>query len=332
MSPRRTPIRASPTISCSMQKRLPGPRSPAATASPSTGARSQTAKAPFALVRWAHARHRRRGHRADRRRSGRCLVGRRAGTRREGSRTGQDASSRRRKRPHRKPGPKPHECPHRTGSAEHLSRRSRRARPFRHLRRPLRRRDADAADPRSGAGLCRGQGRSKIPGRDGRPSRDLCRQAIAALFRRAAHPALRRREDLFQARGAQSHRRAQGEQCARPDHAGAAHGQDAHHRRDRRRHAWRRHRNIVREVRPALHRLHGIGGCRAAEAERAADEDPRRRGSRRGIRLQDAEGCDERGIARLGRQCARHLLLHRHGGRPASLSGHGARFPIDHRP
>ena len=29
---------------------------------------------------------------------------------------------------------------------------------------------------------------------------------------------------------------------------------------------------------------------------------------------------------------ARHVLLHRHGGRAASLSGDGARFPVDHRP
>ena len=50
------------------------------------------------------------------------------------------------------------------------------------------------------------------------------------------------------------------------------------------------------------------------------------------VRLQDAEGRDERGPARLGHQCPRHLLLHRHGGRPASLSGHGARLPVDHRP
>ena len=74
----------------------------------------------------------------------------------------------------------------------------------------------------------------------------LCRPAVAALFRRALTAASRRREDLFQARGAQPHRRAQGEQRARPDHAGAAHGQEAHHRRDRRRHARRRHRDPVR--------------------------------------------------------------------------------------
>ena len=45
------------------------------------------------------------------------------------------------------------------------------------------------------------------------------------------------------------------------------------------------------------------------------------------IRLAHAEGRDERGAARLGRQRPRHVLHHRLGGRPASLSGDGARFP-----
>ena len=49
-------------------------------------------------------------------------------------------------------------------AAQLLPHRSRRARAFRHLRRPLCRRDADAADPRPGEGLCRGQGRSGIQG------------------------------------------------------------------------------------------------------------------------------------------------------------------------
>ena len=88
---------------------------------------------------------------------------------------------------------------------------------------------------------------------------------------------IRRRQNLFQARGSQPHRRAQGEQRHRPDHAGLAHGQEAHHRRDRRRHAWRRHRHALRQVRPALRRLYGRGRCRAAAAERAAHEDARRR-------------------------------------------------------
>ena len=36
-------------------------------------------------------------------------------------------------------------------------------------------------------------------------------------------------------------------------------------------------------------------------------------------------------LARLGQQPARHLLRHRHGGRPAPLPGDGARLPVDHR-
>jgi tryptophan synthase beta chain len=50
---------------------------------------------------------------------------------------------------------------------------------------------------------------------------------------------------------------AQDQQLPRPDPARPAHGQDAHHRRDRRRPARRRHRHGVRALRPALRRLHG---------------------------------------------------------------------------
>ena len=49
------------------------------------------------------------------------------------------------------------------------------------------------------------------------------------------------------------------------------------------------------------------------------------------VRHAHAEGRDERGAARLGHQCARHVLLHRHGRGPASLSDDGARLPVDHR-
>ena len=58
----------------------------------------------------------------------------------------------------------------------------------------------------------------------------------------------------------------------------------------------------------------------------------RRQGQHRDLRRHDAEGRDERGAARLGHERARYLLPHRHRGRPASLSGHGARLPVDHRP
>ncbi len=67
-----------------------------------------------------------------------------------------------------------------------------------------------------------------------------------AVFRATSHRASRRREDLSQARRAQSHRFAQDQQRARPDHAGAPHGQEADHRRDRRRPARRRDRHGVR--------------------------------------------------------------------------------------
>ena len=59
-----------------------------------------------------------------------------------------------------------------------------------------------------------------------------------------------------------------------------AHGQDAHHRRDRRRHARRRDRDAVRaSFGLRMHRLHGRGRRRAAAAERVAHEDARRRGA-----------------------------------------------------
>ena len=45
----------------------------------------------------------------------------------------------------------------------------------------------------------------------------------------------------------------------------------------------------------------------------------------------DAQGRDERGAARLGRDLRDDLLLHRHGGGPAPLSGDGARLPVRDR-
>ena len=54
---------------------------------------------------------------------------------------------------------------------------------------------------------------------------------------------------LPQARGPDAHRRAQDQQRARPVPAGQAHGQDAHHRRDRRGPARRRDRDRVRAAR-----------------------------------------------------------------------------------
>ena len=100
-------------------------------------------------------------------------------------------------------------------------------------------------------------------------------------------------QDLSQARGAQPHRRAQGQQCARPDFVGAAHGQEAHHRRNRRRHAWRRHCNALCAFRARLHRLYGRGRRRAAETECVSHAHARRQGGAGAVRRPDAQGCNE---------------------------------------
>ena len=176
-----------------------------------------------------------------------------------------------------------------------------------------------------------GQGRSRVQAEmDGYLTHYVGRPS-PLYFAERLTAAPRRRQDLLQARGTQSHRRAQGEQRARPDHAGPAHGQDARDRRDRRRHAWCRYRDAVRALRAAVRRLHGLGRRRAAEAERVPHEDARRRGAAGRERRQDAQGRHERGAARLGHQCQRHVLLHRYGGGPASLSDDGARLPMRDR-
>ena len=120
-----------------------------------------------------------------------------------------------------------------------------------------------------------------VPRRDERLPEGLCRPSVAALLRRAAVTASRWRKDLSEARGAEPHRFAQGQQRARPDPAGAAHGQEAHHRRDRRRPARRRNGNAVRALRPRMRRLHGRRGCGASGAERVPHGDAGRQGRSR---------------------------------------------------
>ena len=208
----------------------------------------------------------------------------------------------------------------------------RRRGPLRRLRRALRGRDPDAADPGGGAGLHGGAARPGLRRGMAPPPHPLRRPPEPALVRRARCTAPpRRRQDLLQARRAEPHRRAQDQRRARPDPAGQAHGQGAHHRRDRRRPARRRHRHRLRPVRPALHRVHGRDRRRAAAAQRVPHEAARRRGGARLLRRRHAQGRDERGAAPLGRACGGHLLLHRHRRRPAPLSGHGARLPERHR-
>ena len=87
----------------------------------------------------------------------------------------------------------------------------------------------------------------------------LRRAADAALPRRAALRA-GRAPRLPEARGPRPHRRPQDQQRRRPGAAREADGQDADHRRDRRRPARRRDRDRLRAARARLRRLHGHRG------------------------------------------------------------------------
>ena len=160
----------------------------------------------------------------------------------------------------------------------------------------------------------------------------LCRPAEPALFRRAPDRASRRREDLFQARGAEPHRRAQDQQLlgqillARrmgktriiAETGAGQHGVAT--------------ATVVRALRPGLRRLHGRGRRRAAEAQRVPHEAAGRRGACRCSpaprTLKDAMN---EALRDWVTNVRRHLLLHRHGGGPASLSGDGARLPVGDR-
>ena len=62
-------------------------------------------------------------------------------------------------------------------------------------------------------------------------------------------------------------------------------GKTPHHRRNRRRPAWRRDRDRLCPLRPPMRRLHGRGRRRAAEAQRVPDEAPGRRGGAGPFRL-----------------------------------------------
>ena len=219
--------------------------------------------------------------------------------------------------------------------AQHLWRRPRRAGLLRPVRRPLRRRDADAADPRAGACLRGCEGRSRLPARARRPQRPLRRPAEPALFRRAPDRALREsaasgraaprstssatssitpaatRSTTAWARSCSPSAWARRASSPRPAPASTA---------------WRWRRCAPSSA--ALRDLHGRGRRRAPEAQCVPHEAAGRQGQRRHVRRADAQGRHERGAARLGRQRARHLLHHRHGRRPAPLSGHGARLPV----
>src|ERR1700722_6119587 len=80
-----------------------------------------------------------------------------------------------------------------------------------------------------------------------------------------------------------------------------------------------------------MHRLYGLRRRRTSEGQRLSHAYTRRHGRAGRIRLEDAQGCDERGVARLGDQCRLDFLLHRHHSPAASLSDDGSGFSVDHR-
>ncbi len=159
----------------------------------------------------------------------------------------------------------------------------------------------------------------------------ICRPAEPALLRRAADQEAGRRQGLPEARRAEPHGQPQDQQRAGPGAAGQAHGQDARDRRDGSRTAWRRHGDGLRAVRHSLRRVHGLGRRRPSGAQRVPHEDAGRGSASGEGGCRHAQGCDERGPARLGRDLRDDLLLHRHGGWAASLSGDGARLPVRDR-
>ena len=132
------------------------------------------------------------------------------------------------------------------------------------------------------------------------PVDPLCRAAVEALFRRRADQASRRRKNLFQARGPEPHRLAQDQQLPRPDPARQAHGQEAHHRRDRRRPARRRLGHGRGALRLSLRRLYGRHRRRPAKPQRLPHEAARRRSAAGHRRPRHAEGRHERGACATG--------------------------------
>ena len=108
-----------------------------------------------------------------------------------------------------------------------------------------------------------------------------CGRPTPLYFAKRMTRAAGRREDLPEARGPAAHRRAQDQQRAGPGAAGAADGQAADHRRDRRGPAWRGDGDGLRAVRAGVRDLHGRGGHAAAGAERLPHAAAGRGGARR---------------------------------------------------
>ena len=202
---------------------------------------------------------------------------------------------------------------------------------LRQIRRAIRVGNADALDPGSGSRIRQSEIGGRLLVRNGRSLEALCGPSFAALLFREAYRAFRRRESVHETGRAEPYGSAQDQQRARPDPSGPPNGENPDNRRDRRRAARRRNGHGLRPVRIGMHRIHGRARCGAPGAQRVPDEIAGS-GCRSGhVRQGNAEGRDERCLEGLGHERARHVLLHRNGRRPASLSGDGSRLPIHHR-
>jgi hypothetical protein len=158
------------------------------------------------------------------------------------------------------------------------------------VRRHLCRRNPHPRAARTGSRLRQVPRRPRIRGRVPARAEALCRPAQPGLPRRAAEPRDRRRADSPQARRPQPHRRAQGQQHHRAGPAGAAHGQAARDRRNRRRPARRGHGHHLRALRHGVRGLHGQRRRQTPEPQRLPHAPAGRQGGAGGKRQQDAEG------------------------------------------
>ena len=170
----------------------------------------------------------------------------------------------------------------------------------------------------------------RVPRRVRRPARELRGPSDAG---HRVPPPLRaaRRAGAPQARGPHPHRLAQDQQRPRPGAAHPPDGQAARDRGDRRRPARRRDGDGGSPVRARLHGVHGRGRRRAPGAQRVAHAAARRRGRPGRVGQRDAQGRDQRGAARLGRDRRDHALLHRVGRRAAPVPVDRPRVPAGRR-
>ena len=145
------------------------------------------------------------------------------------------------------------------------------------------------------------------------------------LTLRRAHDgrAVRRREDLPEARRPRAYRRAQDQQRARAGAAREVHGQAARHRRDRRRPARRRTATACALLGLECEVYMGAEDVRRQALNVFRMELLGATVQPRGERLADPQGRDQRGHAGLGRERRAHLLSDRLGDGAASLSEDG---------